>query len=75
MATLDELEKRIQKLETEAQQKKTGTQLKLPLDVITKALIRENLPVFRGVNVAGSVAVGGYIELNIDGIVYQILYK
>lgn len=79
MATVQEqitaLEAKIKKLEDDARAKANAPQLKLPIDVITKALIRENLPVFRGVNTAGSVAVGGYIELWIDGIKYQILYK
>lgn len=74
MDKLKELENRIKKLEDELAKKKTN-QLTLPIDVISQALIREHLPVFNGVNTSGAVAVGGYIEVNIDGIVYKLLYK
>ena len=73
MATIQELEKKIEELEQYIKDKKTR-QISLPLDIVSTGIIQKDLPVYLR-TVLGAVAVGGYITVNINGLPVNILIK
>lgn len=73
MDKLTLLENRIKALEQEIKNLKMQ-QLRNPIDTVSKALIREKLPVYKS-KTTGSTAVGGYITVEIDGLTYNLLIK
>jgi hypothetical protein len=80
MATIEELQKKIDELENTVKtlikfmEDKKERQISMPLDVISKSVIRENIPVYKS-KTAGSVSVGGYITCELNGLEIKLLYK
>ncbi len=69
-----ELDKRIKVIEDWMKQRQSN-QLKDPLDLISKALLQKDIPIYKGTSVPGAVAVGGYITVFINNVPVNILIK
>ena len=70
-----EIQREIDALKREINElKQKQNQLRIPIDVITQATIRQDLPVYKS-KTSGAVSVGGYITTEINGLEVNILIK